>query len=108
MNDLQRSSRRRFLGLLGGAAGSALLLAALPRRARAADLPHLTESDPTAKALHYTEDASKAPAPHKAGEACNNCKFFQGTAGQAYGPCSLYPGKAVNAKGWCAGYSAKA
>jgi hypothetical protein len=101
------ASRRRFLGLLGGLAGSALLVGLLPRTARAADLPHLTDADPTAKALHYTEDAGKAPAPHKPGQACANCRFFQGSAGQAYGPCSLYPGKAVAAKGWCAGYSAK-
>lgn len=101
-------TRRRFLKYVGGAASGALLVALLPRTARAADLPHLTEADPTAKALHYTEDASKAPAPHKAGQACANCRFFQGSAGQAYGPCSLYPGKAVAAKGWCAGYSAKA
>lgn len=101
-------TRRRFLGLLGGIAGSAMLFGLLPRTAHAADLPHLTEADPTAKALHYTEDASKAPAPHKPGQACANCRFFQGSAGQAYGPCSLYPGKSVAAKGWCAGYSAKA
>jgi hypothetical protein len=102
------TSRRRFLGLLGGIAGSALLLGLLPRTARAADLPHLTDADPTAKSLHNTEDASKAPAPNKPGQACANCRFFQGSAGQAYGPCSLYPGKSVAAKGWCAGYSAKA
>lgn len=108
MHDDIRHSRRRFLAALGGGAGGALLLAAMPRRARAADLPHLTEADPTAKALHYTEDASKAPPPHKAGQACADCRFFLGKAGPAYGPCSLYPGKAVNAKGWCAGYAAKA
>jgi hypothetical protein len=101
-------TRRRFLGLLGGIAGSALLVGLLPRTARAADLPHLTEADPTAKALHYTEDATKAPSPHKAGQACANCRFFQGAAGQQYGPCALFPGKAVHSKGWCAGYSAKA
>ncbi|HXS74268.1 MAG TPA: high-potential iron-sulfur protein [Rhodanobacteraceae bacterium] len=100
-------TRRRFLGLVGGATGGAILVALLPRKVHAADLPHLTEADPTAKALHYTDDASKAPAPHKAGQACANCRFFQGTAGQEYGPCALFPGKAVHAKGWCAGYSAK-
>ena len=108
MKERTESSRRRFLALVGGMAGSALLLGTLPRRARAADLPHLGEADPTAKALHYTEDASKAPAPHKAGQECANCRFFSGQGGQAYGPCQLYPGKAVAAKGWCAGYSAKA
>lgn len=104
----EAASRRRFLGLLGGVAGSALLAGLLPRIARAADLPHVTDANPTAKALHYTEDATKAPAPHKAGQACANCKFYSGAAGQAYGPCSLYPGQSVAAKGWCAGYSAKA
>ena len=108
MKETIEPSRRRFLSLLGGIAGSALLLATLPQRSRAADLPHLSDSDPTAKALHYTEDASKAPPPHKAGQECANCKFFSGTSGQAYGPCQLYPGKSVAAKGWCAGYSAKA
>ncbi|HEY3521284.1 MAG TPA: high-potential iron-sulfur protein [Rhodanobacteraceae bacterium] len=108
MKERIQSSRRRFLSLMGGIAGSALLLGTLPRRALAADLPHLTEADPTAKALHYTEDATKAPAPHKAGQECAGCRFFSGTSGQAYGPCSLYPGKSVAAKGWCAGYSAKA
>ena len=107
MNDTIRQSRRRFLAWLGAAAGGSALLFAAPRRAFAADLPHLTEADATAKALHYTEDAGNAPAPHKPGQACANCKFFQGKAAQAYGPCSLYPGTAVNAKGWCAGYAAK-
>ncbi len=101
-------TRRRLLAWLGGAGAAALLFGALPGRAFA-DLPHLDPAtDPTAKALHYTEDASKAPPPHKAGEDCSNCRFYSGKPGQAYGPCSLYPGKAVNAKGWCAGYSAKA
>lgn len=108
MKEKTLHSRRRFLALAGAAAGSGALIAMLPRRALAADLPHLTEADAAAKALHYTEDARNAPPPHAAGQACANCNFFQGKAGQAYAPCSLYPGKAVNAKGWCAGYAAKA
>lgn len=109
MNDSMQSGRRRFLTLIGGAAGAAAVATLLPLRVRAADLPHLDPAnDPTAKALHYVEDAGKAAAPHKAGQDCSNCRFFTGKAGQAYGPCALYPGKAVNAKGWCAGYSAKA
>ena len=54
-----------------------------------------------------TEDASKAPAPHVAGQDCSNCNFYQGAA-TGFGPCQLFPGKAVNAKGWCAGYAKKA
>ena len=101
-------SRRRFLGLLGGVAGSALLIGLLPRTARAADLPHVAESDPTAKALDYVEDASKSKNPkHKPGDVCANCQFFTGTGSSGYGPCQLFPGKSVNAKGWCVSHTAK-
>jgi len=102
----RNQGRRHFLGLAGTAAGAIALASALPRQARADDLPHLTLDDATAKALNYTEDATKAPAPHQAGQACSNCNFFSGTG--AYGPCQLFPGKAVAAKGWCSGYAKKA
>lgn len=100
------AGRRRFFAIAGGL-GAAVAAAALPGFASAEDLPHQTTDDPTAKALNYTEDATSAPAPHQAGQACSNCNFFQGGAA-AYGPCQIFPGKAVNAKGWCAGYAKKA
>jgi hypothetical protein len=98
--------RRQFCGLAGGLVGAALI-ATLPRVTRADELPHLTLDDPTAKALNYVEDASKAGAPHQPGQLCANCNFFHGGA-TGYGPCELFPGKAVNAKGWCNGYAKKA
>jgi len=104
------TSRRRFLKLASGMVGAGVIADSLVRVARADDLPHLAESDATATALGYKEDASKVDATkypqHKAGQTCGNCKFFQGSAG--YGPCQLFPGKAVNAKGWCSAYAAKA
>jgi len=100
------NSRRRFFELAGTGAAAVVVASALPRVAFADDLPHLTLDDPTAKALNYTEDATKAPAPHQAGQSCANCNFFSGSG--AYGPCQLFPGKAVNAKGWCSGYAKKA
>jgi hypothetical protein len=102
------TSRREFFRLAGGAVGAvALANTILPSIARGADLPHLTLDDPTAKALNYTEDATKAGAPHQAGQECSNCNFYQGGA-TGYGPCQLFAGKAVNAKGWCSGYAKKA
>src|SRR5260221_7852591 len=109
MNDIDNPSndgRRKFFMLAGSGIGAAAVISALPRQAFADDLPHLTLDDPTAKALNYTEDATKAPAPHQAGQACANCNFFSGTG--AYGPCQLFPGKAVATKGWCSGYAKKA
>ena len=99
--------RRRFFATAGGAIGAAVIANALPSLARAEDLPHLSLDDPTAKALNYTEDNTKAGAPHQAGQDCSNCNFYTGGA-TGYGPCQLFAGKAVNAKGWCSGYAKKA
>ncbi|MBS0487643.1 MAG: high-potential iron-sulfur protein [Proteobacteria bacterium] len=111
-SDSTNSSRRRFFAVAGSAIGAAAIAGVLPRTARAADLPHLTATDPTAQALHYNDDATKvdkAAAPTwKAGEACHNCNFFQGGATDQWGPCQLFPGKAVHRDGWCAGYAKKA
>lgn len=104
-NDIE--SRRRFLKAAVGTAAVAAMIGALPRRAHAADLPHLADSDPTAKALGYVEDATKTSDPkHKAGDVCSNCQFYSGGA-TGYGPCQLFPGKAVNAKGWCVSHAPK-
>jgi len=107
-------SRRSFIAL-AGVTGAALLAGIRPSLTLAqagAALPHLSESDPTGKALGYVEDASKVdktkfPA-YKAGAHCATCNFFQGKAGDAYGPCQIFPGKAVAANGWCASHSPKA
>jgi high potential iron-sulfur protein len=101
------NARRRFFGVAGGAIGAVVLSGPLSRVARAEDLPHLDTSDPTAKALKYTDDASKAGPPHQEGQACASCNFYSGAA-TGYGPCQLFPGKAVNSKGWCSGYAKKA
>jgi len=75
-----------------------------------AALPHVTEDDPTAKALNYHHDATAAPRVEKAGTAasdqfCHNCIFAQGEG--AWLPCQLFPGKAVNANGWCSSWTKK-
>ncbi|HUB89800.1 MAG TPA: high-potential iron-sulfur protein [Dyella sp.] len=107
MSQKDIDSRRRFLKLAAGTAAAAVLMNGLPRVARADDLPHLSESDPTAKALGYVEDASTTKNPkRKAGDTCANCQFYSGGA-TGYGPCQLFPGKAVSAKGWCISHTAK-
>jgi hypothetical protein len=109
----ESQARRRFLKLaVTSAVAAPIASALLPRLANAQDLPHLSESDPTAQALGYKEDATKVDkakfAVYKPGSLCENCKFWTGKQGDAYGPCGLFPGKATAAKGWCSGYSAKA
>jgi hypothetical protein len=111
-NTKDNCSRRSVLTLIG-AAGAALMVGSRPMRAQGAaqDLPHLDPSDPTAKALGYTEDATKVDKSRfpafKPAARCANCNFFQGTGGP-YGPCQIFPGKSVSANGWCASHSPKA
>jgi hypothetical protein len=77
------------------------------------NLPHLTDANPAAASLGYTEDAgsidSRKFPHHKPEQRCANCKYFEiaEVAGGPYAPCKLYPGNAVNVNGWCAGYVAK-
>lgn len=71
-------------------------------------LPHLTDSNPAAASLSYTENADtvdprKFPK-HQASQRCATCRYFQTGTGGQYAPCRLYPGNAVSANGWCAGY----
>jgi len=106
MKQVTDEARRRLLR--SAALGVALLpFAGLPLRAAiAADLPLVSADDPTAKALKYVSDASKASGA-KPGSKCANCSNYQGAAGSAQGGCVLFPGKAVQATGWCSSWTAR-
>ena len=96
-------SRRQLLKKV--ALGTVLIPLAV-RTASAADLPLVSTDDPTAKALKYVEDVSKATAA-KPGSKCANCALYQGAAGSAQGGCLLFPGKAVKSGGWCSSWAPK-
>ncbi|MEE4379834.1 MAG: high-potential iron-sulfur protein [Candidatus Competibacteraceae bacterium] len=118
MNDQHPDNRRRsFLKI------SAFSLVSVPiggwlanQQARAADMPQLDESDPTAQALGYVHDATKAnvaefpkrSGPDGADQFCRNCQLYTGSDGSEWGPCSIFPGKVVNANGWCNAWVQKA
>lgn len=103
--------RRLLVTSLAAMASVPLGASLLGRQAFAADMPKLSQDDPTAKALKYHNDATKAPRTAKAGTAaekqfCHNCQFIQSDSG-AWRPCQIFPGKEVNADGWCASWMAK-
>src|SRR5262245_24474661 len=100
-------SRRHLLRLTAMAAAGMPLASLLSRTAAAADAPLVSESDPTAKAVGYVEDVTKAKAA-KPGSKCANCTLYQADAKSASGPCGLFPGKQVKAAGWCSAWSPKA
>lgn len=107
-----QSRRNAIRVVLTGMASIPLASLVGGRFAVAADLPHLEESDPAAKALQYVHDASKANRTDKGGVAaseqyCHNCQFIQAESGE-WRPCALFPGKAVAADGWCISWAPKA
>ena len=99
-------SRRRLLKRVSLGVAFAPIAGVALRSAWAADLPLVGGDDPTAKALKYVPDASKA-SDAKPGSKCENCKLYQGASGAAQGGCLLFPGKAVKAAGWCSSWTAK-
>jgi len=112
MNDDSKvnNNRRRFLGTMAVTLASVPLLSLVKsNNAQAANLPHLTDKDPTAAALHYNDNATKAPRVAKSGvpakkQFCHNCQFIQAKSGE-WRPCQIYPGKLVNQNGWCTSWS---
>ena len=104
MSDANSFSRRDALKefvLLCGAAGA--LAAAVRRRRPTYRICRPT--DPTAKALGYTQDAKtvdmKKFPTYAAGQMCSTCLQFQGKPAMPMAPCNIFAGKLVNANGWC-------
>jgi hypothetical protein len=101
------ADRRRFLGRIALGAAALPFVGLAP--ARAADLPHLSPDDATAKSLGYTNDASSAKSnpSYKAGSACAKCALFTAPASGDWGACGAFAGKAVNKNGWCMAFAPK-
>lgn len=100
-------SRRRFIKIsVAGLAAAPFANALLSATAEAADT--VSESDPTATALGYKMDATKATNRKDKTAVCGNCSLYSGKPGAADGPCSVFGGKLVNAKGWCTSWAKKA
>jgi hypothetical protein len=105
--DPSQSSRRRFIKISTAALAAAPLAnVLLSGTAQAAET--LSESDPTATALGYKMDATKAPKRTDKTSICGNCNLYSGKPGAADGPCSIFGGKLVSAKGWCSAWVKKA
>ena len=105
-NNRSTLSRRAFVS---GAVSSVVGIAGLSGTTSAQDMPMLDEADPTAVALKYVADATKADPALRAGERfCNNCALYTGTADSAAAPCSIFPGKQVAGAGWCSVWAPKA
>jgi len=101
--------RRALLGAAATIASIPLAGLMISRQAQAADLPHVSEQDPTAQALSYHQDATQAPRVDRAGtpagdQFCHNCMFVQAQSGE-WRPCQIFPGKDVHETGWCSSWT---
>ncbi|MCP1675844.1 hypothetical protein J2T57_002999 [Natronocella acetinitrilica] len=94
-------SRRRFLRM--GLAGAATVSAAgifINGKAFASE-DRVSESEPTAEALHYKHDVADVDHPdYSEGEVCQNCQLYTNPNGD-WGPCAAFGGRLVAANGWC-------
>ena len=101
------TNRRRLITLtVTGLAAAPFANALFSGSAEAVDM--VSESDPTAVALKYKLDATKATDRKDAKALCNNCNFYTGKPADANGPCAVFVGKLVSAKGWCISWVKKA
>ena len=107
-SDLTARTRRQFLKTTIVATAAVMAGVTIREAFGAGDMPHLTDADPTAKAMDYVDDATTSKNKlYKPGSVCANCQLYAGgTSG--YGDCQLFPGKQVSAKGWCTSYTLKA
>lgn len=106
MNHTTDTSRRTLLKKLAVAVSLIPLADLSVGRVFAADAPLVTADDPTAKALKYVDNATKATGA-KPGSKCANCMLYQGAAGSIQGPCQIFVGKQVKAAGWCSSWTAR-
>jgi hypothetical protein len=106
MKHVVNESRRRLLKKVAFGVTLAPIVWRSSQALLAADAPLVTADDPTAKALKYTDDVSKAKDA-RAGNKCANCALYQGAAGSAQGGCLLFPGKSVKSAGWCMSWAPK-
>ena len=104
---VSHASRRRFIKIsVAGLAAAPFANALLSGVAQAVET--VSESEPTATALGYKLDATKASNRKDNTAVCGNCSLYSGKPGASDGPCSVFAGKLVNAKGWCTAWVKKA
>lgn len=104
MNHITDTSRRSLLKKLAIGIALVPIVDLNIGQVFAADTPLVTADDPTAKALKYVDNASKATGA-KPGSTCANCMLYQGAAGSTQGPCQIFVGKQVKAAGWCSSWT---
>jgi hypothetical protein len=95
---------------LAAMSGAAAIVMAQSAHAQGA--AKLSETDPTAMALGYVEDAKRADKSkfpkYADGQRCAVCQLYQGANTAPQAPCAIFAGKQVVGPGWCSAFVPKA
>ena len=117
-------NRRSFIKLsvmglaaapLGHLLTSTSVQAASIQREGSKEIPKVDMDDVQAKALHYVENATKAPRKSDT-QFCHNCNLYSGQDGAQWGPCAIFSYRVnqyqqtlvVSAAGWCKSWGPRA
>jgi len=96
---------RRSIVKSGLIAGAILPVAGSYPRRRGSGPAAAGPERPAAKALGFTNDASKVDTKtyptFKSSQKCGNCAQYQGKASDATAACTIFAGKSVPQGGWC-------
>ena len=102
---MKNTNRRVFM--MQVAAGTSAVMAS-----QAMAQAKVDPKDPTAVAVGYVADSTKADAKkypkHENAQKCSGCQLYTGKPTDAWGGCSLFAGKQVAGAGWCSAYAKKA
>ena len=104
------TTRRAFLKATAGVALIPVVTVPTHFALAAQRTAKVPADDPTAIALKYVEDATKATRPDKMGtpgnaQVCTNCNFYKADASNpGWGGCVLFQNRLVAGPGWCAGW----
>lgn len=102
--------------LVAASAVRALAQAPAAKQGGGPELKMVPDTDPTAKALKYVPDATKATRIDKMGvvgkdQSCKNCQFYTKAGevgGKEVGKCLMLPAGMVASGGWCMSWTKKA
>lgn len=115
LNACTQCSKPESTGSTPAAAPENVAAESAPAQPESAAADLVSESDPTATALNFKQNAADVPAELQqekngvafANQRCSNCMFYKAAEGADAGVCQLLPSGKVKAGGWCSSWTAQ-
>lgn len=115
LNACTQCSKPESTGSMPSAAPESTTANSAPAQTDSTEADLVSESDPTATALNFKQNAADVPAELQqdkdgtpfAQQRCSNCMFYNAADGSDRGACQLLPSGKVLAGGWCSSWTPK-